>query len=43
MRQRLVLLGAVTVAAEGLVKELKVDAAEEIFTAALLHDVGKLV
>jgi len=34
---------AVTVAAEGLVKELKVDAAEEIFTAALLHDVGKLV
>jgi putative nucleotidyltransferase with HDIG domain len=33
----------VTVAAEGLVKELKVDAAEEIFTAALLHDVGKLV
>jgi len=34
---------AVTVAAEGLVKELNVDAAEEIFTAALLHDVGKLV
>jgi putative nucleotidyltransferase with HDIG domain len=34
---------AVTVAAEGLVKELKVEAAEEIFTAALLHDVGKLV
>ncbi|MGD2187872.1 MAG: HDOD domain-containing protein [Desulfobacterales bacterium] len=34
---------AVSVAAEGLVKELKVDAAEEIFTAALLHDVGKLV
>jgi len=34
---------AVTVAAEGLVKELKVDAAEELFTAALLHDVGKLV
>lgn len=34
---------AVSVAAEGLVKELKVDAGEEIFTAALLHDVGKLV
>jgi len=34
---------AVSVAAEGLVKDLKVDAAEEIFTAALLHDVGKLV
>lgn len=34
---------AVSVAAEGLVKELKIDAAEEIFTAALLHDVGKLV
>jgi len=34
---------AVTVAAEGLAKELKVEAAEEIFTAALLHDVGKLV
>ena len=34
---------AVTVAAEGLVKELDVEAAEEIFTAALLHDVGKLV
>lgn len=34
---------AVSVAAEGLVKELKVQAAEEIFTAALLHDVGKLV
>ncbi len=34
---------AVTVAAEGLVKELKFEAAEEIFTAALLHDVGKLV
>jgi putative nucleotidyltransferase with HDIG domain len=34
---------AVTVAAEGLVKELNVEAAEEIFTAALLHDVGKLV
>ena len=34
---------AVSVAAEALVKELKVEAAEEIFTAALLHDVGKLV
>ena len=34
---------AVTVAAEGLVKELKIEAAEEIFTAALLHDVGKLI
>jgi putative nucleotidyltransferase with HDIG domain len=34
---------AVSVAAEGLVKELQVEAAEEIFTAALLHDVGKLV
>jgi putative nucleotidyltransferase with HDIG domain len=34
---------AVTVAAEGLAKELKVEAADEIFTAALLHDIGKLV
>jgi len=34
---------AVTVAAEGLIKELNLEAAEEIFTAALLHDVGKLV
>jgi len=34
---------AVSVAAEGLVKELEIGAAEEIFTAALLHDVGKLV
>ncbi len=34
---------AVSVAAEGLAKELKVTASEEIFTAALLHDVGKLV
>lgn len=33
----------VTVAAEGLLKELKLEASEEIFTAALLHDVGKLV
>ena len=34
---------AVTVAAEGLVKELKIEHADEIFTAALLHDIGKLV
>jgi putative nucleotidyltransferase with HDIG domain len=34
---------AASVAAECLVKVLKVEAAEEIFTAALLHDVGKLV
>ena len=34
---------AVSVAAEGLVKELGIGANEEIFTAALLHDVGKLV
>jgi putative nucleotidyltransferase with HDIG domain len=34
---------AVSVAAESLLKELKIEAAEEIFTAALLHDVGKLV
>ena len=34
---------AVSVAAEGLVNELKVEAAEELFTAALLHDVGKLI
>jgi len=34
---------AVSVAAEGLVKELKIHPAEEIFTAALLHDVGKLI
>ena len=34
---------AVSVAAEALVKELEMGAAEEIFTAALLHDVGKLV
>ena len=33
---------AVSVAAEGLVKELEIGAAEEIFTAGLLHDVGKL-
>ncbi len=34
---------AVSVAAEGLVRVLKLDAAEEIFTAALLHDIGKIV
>jgi putative nucleotidyltransferase with HDIG domain len=34
---------AVSVAAEGLVKELDISGAEEFFTAALLHDVGKLV
>lgn len=34
---------AVSVAAEGLVRELGLPAAEEFFTAALLHDVGKLV
>ncbi len=34
---------AVSVAAEGLVKELEIGSNEEIFTAALLHDVGKLV
>lgn len=34
---------AVSVAAEGLVGELKLTAADEIFTAALLHDVGKLI
>jgi putative nucleotidyltransferase with HDIG domain len=34
---------AVSVAAEGLVRELGLAASEEVFTAALLHDVGKLV
>ncbi len=34
---------AVSVAAEGLVKELDLQAADMIFTAALLHDIGKLV
>ncbi len=34
---------AVSVAAEGLVKELKISSPEEVFTAALLHDVGKLI
>ena len=34
---------AVSVAAEILVKELKIPDADEVFTAALLHDVGKLI
>ena len=34
---------AVSVAAEGLVKELKLAGPHEYFTAALLHDLGKLV
>ena len=34
---------AVSVAGEGLVKELDILVPEEIFTAALLHDVGKLI
>lgn len=34
---------AVSVASELLVKELKLTVPEEVFTAALLHDVGKMV
>ncbi len=34
---------AASVAAETLVKTLKISEAEEVFTAALLHDIGKLV
>jgi putative nucleotidyltransferase with HDIG domain len=34
---------AVSVAAEGLVKELNISVPEELFTAALLHDVGKMI
>jgi putative nucleotidyltransferase with HDIG domain len=34
---------AVSVAAETVVKALKIPEVEEVFTAALLHDVGKLV
>lgn len=34
---------AVSVAAEGLMKELKLPVSEKTFTAALLHDLGKLV
>jgi len=34
---------AVSVAAEGLSRELKLNDTEDIFTAALVHDVGKLI
>jgi putative nucleotidyltransferase with HDIG domain len=34
---------AVSVASEILVKELKLPVSDEVFTAALLHDVGKMV
>ena len=34
---------AVSVAAEGLSRELKLNETEDIFTAALVHDVGKLI
>ena len=34
---------AVSVAAEGLSRELKLNDSEDIFTAALVHDVGKLI
>ncbi len=34
---------AVSVAAEGLVGELHLEGGEEIFTAALLHDIGKII
>ena len=34
---------AVSVTAEGLMRELKIAESDEIFTAALLHDIGKLV
>ncbi|MFH1982209.1 MAG: HDOD domain-containing protein [Pseudomonadota bacterium] len=34
---------AVSVASEGLVRVLKITPNEEIFTAALLHDIGKLI
>jgi putative nucleotidyltransferase with HDIG domain len=34
---------AVSVASETLVKELNLTVSEEVFTAALLHDVGKMV
>jgi putative nucleotidyltransferase with HDIG domain len=34
---------AVSVAAELLVKALKIPDADEVFTAALLHDIGKLI
>ena len=34
---------AVSVAAESVIKALKIPESEEVFTAALLHDIGKLV
>ena len=34
---------AVSVTAEGLMRELKMAESDEIFTAALLHDLGKLI
>ena len=34
---------AVSIAAEALVKDKKITGAEDVFTPALLHDVGKLV
>lgn len=34
---------AVSIAAEALVKDKKINGAEDVFTPALLHDVGKLV
>ncbi len=34
---------AVSVVAEGLAKELEIPMGDEVFTAALLHDVGKLI
>ena len=34
---------AVSVTAEGLMRELKIAQSDEIFTAALLHDLGKLI
>ena len=34
---------AVSIAADVLVKSLQISEAEEVFTAALLHDIGKLV
>ena len=34
---------AVSIAAENIVKNLKISDAEDVFTAALLHDIGKLV
>lgn len=34
---------AVSIAAEGLVKELSVPGTDEFFTTALLHDIGKMI